>query len=148
MNKVLEFLWSWRGMNLLQIPLDIQLVSTFQSLSVANAARFSRSKDTQFPSHTTIFSSKKYQTSLQPTSLRRAWGPEDSKHVPNGIKYSVQSISVISSGCPHPFLSYTPSSPARRLQVPVSNSTGIYSCHHGSSGLLVWIKCMIYSCLQ
>lgn len=84
-------------MNLLQIPLDIQLVSTCQSLSVAYTAQFSQRKDKQFPSHTTIFSSKKYQTSLQPTSLRRAWEPEHSQHVPNGIRYSVQSISVISS---------------------------------------------------
>ena len=55
--------WRWRGMNLLQVPLDIQLVSKFQSLSVAYTARFSQRKDKQFPSHTTIFSSKKYQTS-------------------------------------------------------------------------------------
>lgn len=105
-------------MNLLQILLDIQLFTMFQSLSVANAARFSRGKDTQFPLHRLVFSSKKYQPSLQPTSLRRAWYPEDSQHVSNGIKHSVHSSSVISSGCAHPFLSYTQSSPARRLQVP------------------------------
>lgn len=55
-------------MNLLQIPLDIQLVSTCQSLSVANAARFSQRKDTQFPLYRVVCSSKKVST-LSPTDI-------------------------------------------------------------------------------
>lgn len=114
--------------------------------------------------HIRLSSPQKSIKPLAPTSLRRALEPEHSQHVTTGIKYSVQSISVISSGCPRPCLSYRPSSPARRLQVPsvefrwdlllsssVSfradgswigwvggwNDTGKFSC---SSGLLYFVE--------
>ena len=48
------------------------------------------------------------------------------------FQYDLTSLHGHLSRCSHPYLSYTQSSPARRLQVPVSNSTGIYSCSAAS----------------
>ena len=93
-------------MNLLQVPLDIQLVSKFQSLSVAYTARFSQRKDKQFPSHTTIFSSKKYQN-LSPRHHSEELG---NQNTPNTF----------------PMGSDTVSSPSRSShQMPTSMSVGM-----------------------
>ena len=76
-------------MNLLQIPLDIQLVSTFQSLSVAYTARFSRRKDTQFPIYRAVCSSKKVST-LSPRHHSEELG---SQNTPNTFPMGSNTVS-------------------------------------------------------